>query len=137
MGCCLRQWKPFKNNIWVVNLDQIEHSPTYVRELFINGARAQRARFPNQGYLRVKRVGSDNRTNFYFEKDDFPIPASTSETELILLHDWSMTRIPITDIGHVKTADKKPLIPLVQRCSIFFTLDKLGRSSTLFSRERF
>ena len=94
----LDQWYPLQNNLWALDLDQLENSPPYLRELFINGKRAQRSRFPNQGYLRAEKVGEDKRTYFYFRKGDFPIPRSVQQTELTLLHDWSITRIPIASI---------------------------------------
>ncbi|NND33650.1 MAG: right-handed parallel beta-helix repeat-containing protein, partial [Saprospiraceae bacterium] len=94
----LDQWYPLQKNLWALDLDQLENAPTYLRELFINGKRAPRARFPNQGYLRAEKVGEDKRTYFYFKKGDFPIPRSVQQTELTLLHDWSITRIPIAVI---------------------------------------
>jgi hypothetical protein len=68
-------------------------------ELFIDGKRATRARFPNEGYLHVKKVGADRRTNFFFEKGDFPIPENVKDVELVLLHDWSISRIPVKEIN--------------------------------------
>lgn len=69
------------------------------RELFIGDSRAIRARFPNKNFIRVKKAGTDRRTNFFFEKGDFPIPENSANVELVLLHDWSISRIRLKEIN--------------------------------------
>ena len=64
------------------------NAPANIRELFVNGNRAIRARHPNQGYLNVKRAGEDKRTHFFFNVMDFPKTSRTEQLELTLLHDW-------------------------------------------------
>ena len=93
-----------------------------VRELFIDGKRAQRARHPNEDYLRVKKVGLDRRTHFFFENGDFPLPQKIKGTELVLLHDWSISRIPVLDIDPAR--QKLTAIDSIGTKGLdFFTLD--------------
>lgn len=95
----LTGWRNLGDNFWACSITpQIEA----FRELFINGQRTTRARHPNSGYLRVNKVGADKRTNFTFTTGDFPIPKSTVQPELVLLHDWSITRIPVKNIDPKK-----------------------------------
>ena len=91
----LTGWRKIGNGLWACSI--ADETGTF-RELFINGKRATRARHPNSGYLRVDKVGADKRTNFSFTSGDFPIPESTVKPELVFLHDWSITRIPIKNI---------------------------------------
>lgn len=91
-------WNKNKDGLWEANL-KIDKAP---RELFIGSKRATRARFPNADYLRVKKVGADRRTHFFFEKNEFPIPEHTEDVELVLLHDWSISRIGVADIDFKK-----------------------------------
>lgn len=91
-------WEKQDKNVWVANIPQVNGKHRRFRELFIDDQRAQRARHPNKGFLRIKEVGSDNRTNFLYNPGDFPLPEHPEETELILLHDWSITRINIKEI---------------------------------------
>ena len=42
------------------------------RSFYVNGLRATRARYPDDGYLRVEKAGKDKRTNFYFNEGDIP-----------------------------------------------------------------
>jgi len=96
-GKAVKSWKEKENGIWVAQLPGKEiWNP---RELFIDGKRGTRARFPNEGYLHVKEVGEDRRTNFIFNKGDFPIPKKVDEVELVFLHDWSISRIGVKEIS--------------------------------------
>ena len=97
-GRLLKGWEKNKNGIWVSEL-KTKSSPN---ELFIDGKRATRARFPNDDYLRVKKVGDDRRTHFFFEENDFPMPENTNDVELVLLHDWSISRIAVNEINTIE-----------------------------------
>ena len=95
-GITVSEWEEEKDGSWSAsmpnaNLDRF-------RSLYINGKRATRARYPDQGYLRVGRAGKDKRTHFFFPKQDIPEVNDTGELELILLHDWSVTRIGVKSI---------------------------------------
>ena len=97
-GVHLTGWIKNSDGIWVAGLPVNVKMLNDARELFIDGKRAVRARFPNKDYLRVKKVGEDRRTNFFFEKGDFPVPENVKNTELIFLHDWSVSRIAVKEI---------------------------------------
>ncbi|RLD77422.1 MAG: hypothetical protein DRJ10_11965, partial [Bacteroidetes bacterium] len=97
-GVLLRNWQKNDAGLWVTELPKKGVRDWNPRELFIDNKRAIRARFPNTGYLRVKKVGKDRRTNFRFNKGDFPIPENVNGLELVLLHDWSITRIEVKKI---------------------------------------
>ena len=97
-GVKLTSWKKDNDGFWVARMPEIFRGMQLPRELFIDQQRGIRARFPNEGYLRVKKVGDDRRTHFFFEKGDFPVPQTTESAELVLLHDWSISRIGIKNI---------------------------------------
>ncbi|MCK0132964.1 right-handed parallel beta-helix repeat-containing protein [Arenibacter sp. S6351L] len=92
----LKDWSNLGDGIWV---SEVPKNLGVFRELFVKGKRAMRARHPNNEYLRVKEVGADRRTNFTYHTGDFPQPKIPGEVELVVLHDWSITRIPIKDIS--------------------------------------
>ena len=121
-GAQIEGWEKGKKGLWVAEVPQVHGQPWIFRELFIDGKRAQRARHPDQGYLRVARVGEDHRTNFFFNPGDFPLPENTGEVELVLLHDWSITRVPIREIN----GEKNQLFAMDSigtKGLAFFTLD--------------
>ena len=117
-GMQITEWKKNSDGFWEAQLVENMKVMTNVRELFIDGKRAARARFPNEGYLHVKKAGADRRTNFFFEKGDFPIPENVKNTELVLLHDWSISRIAVKEIN----ADENQL----------FTVDSIGARNPEF-----
>ncbi len=95
-GIPVKNWKEEKDGLWSVSLPQ-NYSGKF-RSFYVNDKRAVRARFPDKNYLRVSKAGEDNRTNFFFKKDDFPKVDKVEELELVFLHDWSITRINVKSI---------------------------------------
>jgi hypothetical protein len=65
----------------------------------VNGKRATRARHPNEDYLRIGKAGEDLRTHFYFQDNEIPVLEDSEGLELIFLHDWSLTRIPVKSVN--------------------------------------
>ncbi len=129
-GVALRNWKKNGKGFWETKLagDRKEWD---FRELFINDKRATRARHPNTGYLHVKKVGADRRTNFYFEKGDFPIPKKPESVELVFLHDWSISRIAVKKID---SGEKQlQLVDSVgAKQPAFFNMDNWGPNPRYF-----
>lgn len=98
-GTEITGWKKTSEGLWKARLPQNFENKKPPRELFVGNQRAIRARYPNDKYLRVSKVGDDRRTHFFFEPDDFPFPADEKTLELVLLHDWSISRIPVKEIN--------------------------------------
>jgi len=120
-GVELKNWKRNSSGFWETRLPAGKTDWEF-RELFVNDKRAIRARVPNTGYLRVKKVGDDRRTNFLFKKGDFPIPENSSTVELVFFHDWSVSRIAVKSIDSKK--QKLTTVDLVgARKPDFFNMD--------------
>ncbi|MFT5122294.1 MAG: hypothetical protein ACI9TH_004913 [Kiritimatiellia bacterium] len=68
------------------------------RDLYLGKARATRARHPNTDWLRIEKAFPDNRTGFFFGQGDFPEGLDPQHMEVVLLHDWSISRIPVLSI---------------------------------------
>ncbi|GAA0878290.1 hypothetical protein GCM10009119_12580 [Algoriphagus jejuensis] len=121
-GVEISGWIKNSEGLWEAALPKELDETSGFRELFISGKRAARARFPNEGYLRVKQAGVDRRTNFYFQKGDFPIPVNLEGVELVFLHDWSISRIGIQEID--TAADQLIAVDSIgARIPAFFTID--------------
>lgn len=119
-GKQIRNWKKSPEGLWVAPIDR-KFLPDF-RELFIDGKRAVRARHPNADYLRVAAVGEDRRTNFRFNAGDFPAPANPREVEVVMLHDWSVSRIPLADIDY-QQRKITAVDSIGAKCLAFFNLD--------------
>jgi len=78
-----------------------------VRDLFRGSQRLKRARFPNEGWLRVEKAGEDRRTSFSFEPGAVPEIEDATGLEVHLLHDWSTSRVPVAELdatgGNLRT----------------------------------
>lgn len=96
-GISVNNWNEENDGSWSAPLPDNFHGR--FRSLYINGKRATRARHPDTGYVRIGKAGDDLRTNFFFNKNDIPEIKNTKGLELILLHDWSVTRIPVKSIN--------------------------------------
>ena len=95
-GISVRKWKQEDDGSWSALLPSDFHGK--FRSFYVNDKRAIRARFPDNDYLRIDEAGKDNRTNFSFKKNDLPEVEDVKKLELILLHDWSITRIGVKSI---------------------------------------
>jgi len=96
-GKVISDWQKRTDGLW-----QAKESTgiSRFRELFINGQRATRARHPNEGYFRVLQASEDRMSHFSFEKNDIPAGLSADGMELVFIHDWSISRIPVAKIDH-------------------------------------
>lgn len=97
-GSRILGWQKQENGLWEAQI-QTGKVP---QELFVGDRRCTRARFPNEGFMRVKNAGDDHRTNFFFEEGEFPEPSNINDVELVLLHDWSISRIGLKEIDFRK-----------------------------------
>jgi hypothetical protein len=83
---------------WSVEIPEVKSGEWSFRQLWVNDARAVRAREPDEGFVRVEQIGEDNRTNFIYAEGDVEKPANLEGLELVFLHDWSITRTPVASI---------------------------------------
>lgn len=124
-------WKKQPDGLWKASLPEDLNSDREVRELFIGSHRAIRARHPNEGYLRVRKVGDDRRTHFFFGEGDFPLPAAGEKPELILLHDWSVSRIEVKEID--PTLNRLTAVDSIgAKSPAFFNLDHWEKDPRYF-----
>lgn len=99
-GRVIEGWRETGDGTWRATIPPVAAGDSAFRQLFVNGRRAIRARHPNTGYLRVEQVGADRRTHFRYNEQDIPAIGDLSGVELVFLHDWSISRVP------VKTVDR-------------------------------
>ncbi len=122
-------WQQSAAGLWLAQLP--EKKDWNPRELFIDNKRATWARFPNKGYLHVKQVGEDRRTNFFFNEGDFPIPKNVNSVELVLLHDWSISRIAVKEIN--ANENKLTAVDSIgAKSPDFFNLDNWNKNPRYF-----
>jgi hypothetical protein len=92
-------WTVENDGTWSTIVPEAANRSWSFRELFVGGQRRPRARHPNKEYLRIERAFDDKRTGFIFNAGDLP-KSWTTGGELVFLHDWSTSRIPIKSVNH-------------------------------------
>ncbi|MCB9208790.1 MAG: right-handed parallel beta-helix repeat-containing protein [Ignavibacteriales bacterium] len=122
-------WEKEKNGLW--SLDLPSDYKGKFRSLFINGKRSQRAKHPDSTYLRIVKAGDDDRTNFYFKEDDFPIVKDIKNLELVLFHDWSISRTNVKEIDW-KKLNLKVVDSIGARSPSFFTISNWEKNPRYF-----
>jgi hypothetical protein len=100
-------WKKYKNNIWMARLPEVQKGSWAFRALYVNGELRQRARTPNEGFLRVKGFPDGGPEvhyhtdcqRFEFAKGDInPQWTNLTDTEVIVYHFWTDSHLPIQSI---------------------------------------
>ncbi len=94
-GVTIRNWSVAENGFWSSRHADADSSPV---SLYVEGIPRPRSRHPNQGFLRVDTVVND-RNSFTNESNPIiPPPDKPSNALLGLLHDWSMSYVPLKNI---------------------------------------
>jgi len=84
---------------WRTTIEAVRNGEWWFEQLFVGGRRATRGRHPNTGHARVVAAGPDNRTSFSFDPDELPPALIDARSEVVLLHDWSTSRVRIGSVN--------------------------------------
>jgi len=112
-GVPVKGWEVVSPNLWRVFIPQVAYNNTYFEQLYVNGQRAIRARTPNEGFLRVRKVietvlekGTGRAPELAVQRigldpaDAKCLESFTSEdfrdALIIFYHNWDNTRKRIT-----------------------------------------
>lgn len=85
-------WEKADGDLWAAEVPGVKEGKLFFRQLFVDGARALRCRYPNEGQmLRVASVSEDVKTISFNE----PLGVgglAGQHAELVAIQDWSITR---------------------------------------------
>lgn len=89
--------------IWTAWLPEVKAKQWYFQQLWVNGSRRRRSRYPNRGYLKVKSAPKTPKWNqgvdrFDYYQDDLPAGIDWSGGEAVVLHRWVESRLEITQV---------------------------------------
>lgn len=75
------------------------------RVIIVGGKLRTAARHPNVGYNRIEASAPDRRSGFRFREQDLPasLDLAIAPCDLVFLHDWSSSRLPIAQIDTGRT----------------------------------
>jgi hypothetical protein len=109
-GCQITDWEESELNgcaCWVADLPEVRAGKWSCRQLFVNGRRAPRPRFPREGLYRMAGApgmpasagwGKGGYTRFVAAEGDVQEFRNLSEVEVVYLHFWIEERSPIVAI---------------------------------------
>jgi len=117
-------WKPTQHDgkqLWAAAVPQVGAGQWYFRELWVNGQRAVRARYPNRGYLRVAGLPdpapewTKGQARFQFAPGDLKPWSTLNQGEVVVMNRWADSRLPMSHIDeqqHVISFAKRSVFAL-------------------------
>jgi parallel beta-helix repeat protein len=108
-GRIIKGWQPVTLNgktVWTIDIPEVKEGKWSFHQLWVNGKRAKRCRYPKTGYLKVDKapdVNSDTpwqegQTRFQFRSNDLPEFKQVETGEAIVITRWAESRLPIKAI---------------------------------------
>jgi len=108
-GRAIGNWQPAGNGIWSTSVPEVAAGQWYFEQLFVDGARATRAREPDKFYFyiqNIREVSADENSEsesqpaqqiLRMRPDDFAIlhdldDAALRDVNLVVYHKWDITR---------------------------------------------
>ncbi len=97
--------------LWSVKLSEVQDSKWFFRQLWVNGNRCTRARYPNKGYLKVAGLGKNvspdtqwyaGQISFKYHPDDLKNWKSINQAEIVLMTRWLESRLPVTRVDEAE-----------------------------------
>jgi len=108
-GRAITDWRPTTVNgqaAWMAEVPLVRDGKWTFRELWVNGQRRARARFPATGLLRVAALPdatpqtpySKGQKRFQYNPGELPHWAPDEEVEAVFLHYWVSARVPVAGV---------------------------------------
>jgi hypothetical protein len=93
-----------RKRVWVAEIPEVRNGQWYFRQLFVNGVRATRARYPNRGYLQIEALLDETpdwtrgHTRLQYYAGDLPTLAYPDEGEALVFNRWVENRLPLQSV---------------------------------------
>ncbi|MFC1713994.1 right-handed parallel beta-helix repeat-containing protein [Candidatus Poribacteria bacterium] len=107
-------WKPYQGEIMVCSISEVGEGKWNFRQLFVNGDRQNRARFPRDGYYMAEKAL--DATSFRYKEGEFRRWHNLSDVEVVVFHSWNESRLLVSDLDEdgrtVRFLDPKAKHPI-------------------------
>jgi hypothetical protein len=108
-GRRIHGWKETKvgdRKLWTAELPEVRAGKWYFHQLWVNGRRRVRARYPNDGFLRIAGLPdaakntpwNQGQDRFQFAPGDIRRWDNLHEVDVVALHLWVSVRLPIAGL---------------------------------------
>jgi hypothetical protein len=90
--------------LWAADIPQVREGKWFFRELWINGKRSVRARYPNKGYLTIANLvdarpdWTRGQTRFRYAPGDLQSWKTITEGEVVIMNRWADSRLPVFSV---------------------------------------
>lgn len=86
-------WKKAEGALWTADVPGVKKGEWYLRQLFVNGKRRQRARLPDRGFFHIVAVAPESsKTAFQFKPGDIKPWKHLNDVEVIAFDAWNVSR---------------------------------------------
>ncbi len=93
------RWKKYKDNIMMCTINDVKKGDWYFRQLFINGERQIRARFPNSSYYLIADTEEEmERNEFKYRGTDIRKWKNLNEVEIVVFQYWNESRLLVSEV---------------------------------------
>jgi len=107
-GRVITGWQKSGDNLWTAQIADVRRGKWYFRQLYADGKRLARGRYPEDGLLRIKAVSSDVRTIDLDKLLPFK-DLGGRDAEIIVIQNWSIARSIIESSQTLRVQAKTPL----------------------------
>lgn len=104
----IRGWTKTGDGLWSVDLPEVKNGQWHFRQLFADGERLARGRYPKHGFLKIQSVSPDYKTLQFTE----PLPERDlggQDTEVVVVQNWSISREVIARSNSTELTAKTPI----------------------------
>jgi parallel beta-helix repeat protein len=102
-------WKPVTINgkkLWAADIPEVRDGSWYFRQLWVNGQRRIRARYPNQGFVRIASVPdirpdtpwNQGQSRFQYAAGDIRAWENLEDVDVVVLHFWIDEHLAVTAV---------------------------------------
>ncbi len=82
---------------WVADLPAVREGSWYFKQLFVDGKRAERSRWPKKGWFRMEEINATNWLTFKAFPGHMQSWTNLNNAETVILHRWFEDRLSITN----------------------------------------
>ena len=91
-------WQPFEGDIMVSDLPMVEEGWRF-RQLFLNGARQQRAREPNDAFYTIAETDAEvGKQGMRYKEGNFRAWDNLADVEVVVYHYWNESRCRVASL---------------------------------------
>lgn len=108
-------WEQYANNTYYADVSEFVQNNGHFNSLFVDNARAARAKSPNNGYYKISKVDKEtNATAFNFSGNDIRADwRNLNDVEIVALRAWTQSRMKIVSVEGQKVFFETKVKPVL------------------------